>query len=509
MVKWSGIQNSLEEAQSDVLLLLDCCSSGTANTGDGYGTTELIAACGFNDVANGVGPHSFTHALTTELRLLSSHPKFTAAVLYNRVLCRIQNWMPAGRELQKAPLHIVLTQNIALPSSIQLSVKPRSIVPTISPIQSTGSASSASLSTNAMADSGERSSPSSISSLLSTEQQFPRILLSVRLKEDLSSDLSTDLFADWLRMMPIVANSVTIEAGFGSFSTLVLVAIQTPMWVCLERHAAISLVGITREKLGINERSITNSLKRKSIENNSYSPLKAKPQRPARSESFENIHQAPEIGHWKIDEEKSLTHGKDNVRLTVCQEMSAEKEELIQDVEMFCRKVESMTGTGKNLHGNWGLQAKDGETRGARRLSRGRNRTSTAPLLPLGMSRTKKDLMNHLKMDAETFALMDKEAERIYKWLTSEKRHLKNYIHKSARYDWNDFLETSKDQAMKAIAKSGSERTAYYWNLGEPLADSPNWIAKWFLCRRFPYRDQRNPYQLGVYGFVKQPESWV
>ncbi|TGO66149.1 hypothetical protein BOTNAR_0067g00270 [Botryotinia narcissicola] len=48
MVKWGGIQNSLEEAKSDVLLLLDCCSSGTANTGEEYGTTELIAACGFN-----------------------------------------------------------------------------------------------------------------------------------------------------------------------------------------------------------------------------------------------------------------------------------------------------------------------------------------------------------------------------------------------------------------------------------------------------------------------------
>ncbi|KAF7912340.1 uncharacterized protein EAF01_001361 [Botrytis porri] len=125
MVKWGGIQNSLEEAQSDVLLLIDCCSSGTANTGNGYGTTELIAACGFNNVVNGVGRHSFTYALTTELRLLSSYPKFTAAVLYNRILCRIQNWMPEGRELQKAPLHVVLTQNTTLLSSIQLSVKPK------------------------------------------------------------------------------------------------------------------------------------------------------------------------------------------------------------------------------------------------------------------------------------------------------------------------------------------------------------------------------------------------
>ncbi|CAD6455846.1 f1bd9be6-cf96-4a2d-89f7-7bd11e19cc14 [Sclerotinia trifoliorum] len=50
---------------------------------------------------------------------------------------------------------------------------------------------------------------------------------------------------------------------------------------------------------------------------------------------------------------------------------------------------------------------------------------------------------------------------------SSEKSHTQ-----LAPYDWNDFLETSKDQATKTIAKSGLERTAYYWNLKEPMADS-------------------------------------
>ncbi|KAF7942886.1 uncharacterized protein EAE97_006340 [Botrytis byssoidea] len=91
MVKWGGIQNSLKEAQPDVLLLLNCCSSGTANIGVGHETTEFIAACGFNNLASGVGPDSCTYALTIELRLLSLYPKFTAAMLSNGIPCRIQN----------------------------------------------------------------------------------------------------------------------------------------------------------------------------------------------------------------------------------------------------------------------------------------------------------------------------------------------------------------------------------------------------------------------------------
>src|SRR3954470_24394412 len=73
-VKWSGIQNVLEESQSDVLILLDCCNAGTANTNEGEGVTELISACAFNSRTNGVGPYSFTNALVIELQDLSRRP---------------------------------------------------------------------------------------------------------------------------------------------------------------------------------------------------------------------------------------------------------------------------------------------------------------------------------------------------------------------------------------------------------------------------------------------------
>ena len=75
-MQWSGIQVLLEQAESDVLILLDCCAAGTANAGGGSGVTELIAACAFNATANGVGPHSFTNALVIELTELSRKPSF-------------------------------------------------------------------------------------------------------------------------------------------------------------------------------------------------------------------------------------------------------------------------------------------------------------------------------------------------------------------------------------------------------------------------------------------------
>ncbi|KAE9379701.1 hypothetical protein N431DRAFT_553822 [Stipitochalara longipes BDJ] len=77
IVKWSGIQTVLEEAPCDVLILLDCCASGVANTCEGNGVNEVISACAYNAIANGVGPYSFTSALVIELRRLSKKAVFS------------------------------------------------------------------------------------------------------------------------------------------------------------------------------------------------------------------------------------------------------------------------------------------------------------------------------------------------------------------------------------------------------------------------------------------------
>ncbi|KAK0106231.1 hypothetical protein ONS96_003873 [Cadophora gregata f. sp. sojae] len=285
-VKWNGIQHALEEAESDVLLLLDCCASGTApgslDGGHGHGVTELIAACGFNANANPVGPDSFTRALITELSLLSRTPSFTIATLYSRILCRFQNWMPSGREVQKAPLHVVLTRNEKLPRGIQLCprkqqkttkhssskshapasqaparrIQPprvtkrrRAAYPIREPARHSNrfSTSTSSLESIAGGPSSLQSGESSMSSVSSEPDAYPRVAITIRLQETLSqSDLSVDLFSEWLRMMPVLAQSVKVEAGFASFSTLLLVSLPVAMWCYLPANPAISVAGIIK-----------------------------------------------------------------------------------------------------------------------------------------------------------------------------------------------------------------------------------------------------------------------
>jgi len=94
MVKWGAIQSFLEESPSDALILLDCCASGTVNTSEGVGITELISACAWNETANGVGPYSLTSALVIELRRLSRKTSFSVGELYRNIFMRIQNRIP-------------------------------------------------------------------------------------------------------------------------------------------------------------------------------------------------------------------------------------------------------------------------------------------------------------------------------------------------------------------------------------------------------------------------------
>jgi len=85
-----------------------------------------------------------------------------------------------------------------------------------------------------------------------------------------------------------------------------------------------------------------------------------------------------------------------------------------------------------------------------------------------------------------------KETDVVYKWLTSEKYHLKENCKRKPPFDWSDIKEGSKDEAMRRIAQSGNPHTQWYWDLATATDDCPNWIARWFLYHKFRYRDGRN-----------------
>jgi hypothetical protein len=249
----------LEEAQSDVLILLDCCAGGAVNTLEGNGVTELIAACGYNAIANGVGQYSFTNALILELLELSNKPSFSVSYLYNNIFTRIQGRMPEdGRERHPPPIHLVLTQESQLPRSIQLSKCSNSVEefelearemnstaegerPDREDIASPGPLSVAGSLHSQVVDSLQNSIPAPPSTMVT---MVPRLAFAIRLSDTLRpSQLRTDLFLEWLRSVPTIAKEVKVEAVFGSFSSLVILSIPVALSAFLQRNRAIISLG--------------------------------------------------------------------------------------------------------------------------------------------------------------------------------------------------------------------------------------------------------------------------
>ncbi|KAK0108101.1 hypothetical protein ONS95_002922 [Cadophora gregata] len=285
IVKWGGIQTILEEAPNDVLILLDCCASGTANASEGNGVNELISACAFNETANGVGPFSFTSALVTELRLLGNRPSFSVGELYKKIFFRTQCRMPeelyadgTERERHPAPIHLVLTQGGPVPRSIQLPAKvgPQRQVLTTSSWQpplswgyngsnfgSFDSGTSVSANSRHSSVSGPSINQDSVSTMgtsVTTDpiqgisealkhQRGPRLLFAVRMRDTFQpGEDMVELFAEWMRCIPTIADEVNVEASFDSYSTIVIISLPVSVAAYLPQDPSIISLGpITSE----------------------------------------------------------------------------------------------------------------------------------------------------------------------------------------------------------------------------------------------------------------------
>jgi hypothetical protein len=118
----------VEESDSDVLLLYDCCHSavsgivptGGSRLGKGW-VIEVIATCGFEAVAAEVDEHSFTRAVTHTLIVLSRDKPFSVAQLHARTLSKLKCWSPElkrrldgeyvyERQLRRTPIYSILSE---------------------------------------------------------------------------------------------------------------------------------------------------------------------------------------------------------------------------------------------------------------------------------------------------------------------------------------------------------------------------------------------------------------
>lgn len=249
----------LEQANADVLILLDCCAAAASSTAEvGSGVTELVAACGFETTAPGAGEHSFTRSLIDELKGWSPGPPLSIVRLHCEVLSRIKYWKPRygrtadHREHRKAPVYIALA-NQGKPRSIELTPFARRNI--TSPEQPFATCQS-SLSPSSEEDTemagylNSVSPNSSHSSLGNPEKRValkcPRVLISVALEED--QYLKCNAWIDWLKSVPAIAKSAHIEGIYESDSTLLLLTLPIETWDLLPKDLAVKFISFVKSR---------------------------------------------------------------------------------------------------------------------------------------------------------------------------------------------------------------------------------------------------------------------
>ncbi|KAL8920844.1 MAG: hypothetical protein Q9208_006016 [Pyrenodesmia sp. 3 TL-2023] len=262
-VQWSSIQITLGQADSDVLILLDCCAAASSAGSPSKGHTEVIGACGFETGTPGVGDHSFTRSLIEELRYYGGDSRpISTAFLYSKILTRAKDsWNPrfernAKNELRRTPVHTHLADR-SKQRCIELTPVrslPQSGFPLgLATSTSQGSSAVHSSATSTlpsedvdMSDPAD-SSPSSLSQTSIESQQLPpRVLISVALEQE--QILSSEDWIDWLKSFPALARWIHLESAYKSDSNLLLFSLPVALWDMLPKDPAVSFVSFVRSR---------------------------------------------------------------------------------------------------------------------------------------------------------------------------------------------------------------------------------------------------------------------
>lgn len=186
-IRWSGIQQILEEARSDTLIIMDAAYYPSSKMVRQKGVLELIAASSSEDYFDVLDRNSFTRTLADQLRTRAAQrfPNFlTAAELHSKLLS-VYPKIIRDKHPEKglaigfpSPLHIQISGNSRLPSI------------TLSP-------------------------PQPSRTIYSPENHHgPQLTLSMRLTEEV---LNLENWAEWLRMMPEGIKDVKVEGPYTTF----------------------------------------------------------------------------------------------------------------------------------------------------------------------------------------------------------------------------------------------------------------------------------------------------
>lgn len=244
-LKWDGVRCLFEDAQSEILLLIDSCAVRDAALAGSHGAKQAIAAYTPDQSSLEPGPRSFTASLAEALHRLSTGRPFGVQRLYDELvaqrqqeaaqaLARLTNGAAKSVEApEKSPVFLTLTaakgHGIVLvpldPKGARLQSPPQS-----------AEADTQSLWKGARED--RPVAPEEVTDLIFDEA---RVLVCTTFVGDASSDMA--YFNQWLHNMPPIASKITVEGMFLGPPTMLLISMPHAIWNIVQHDKVCCFLG--------------------------------------------------------------------------------------------------------------------------------------------------------------------------------------------------------------------------------------------------------------------------
>ncbi|KAH8801725.1 hypothetical protein F5884DRAFT_525870 [Xylogone sp. PMI_703] len=230
-LKWEGIKCLFEDAQSDILLLLDTCAIADAPTAGSHGVKQAIAAYGPEHANREPGSPSFTLSLIDALNKLGTGRPFSIQKLHEEIISLrhnkslqhtgITNGNGTARAVsvpERLPVCFTLTPGSL--QSISLSPLGRQQVGT-SPLESPDQDGQ-----------GSRlpDEQRAISAPANPDLTFDevRALVCTTFLGEPSHDMTS--FKQWLQNTPVAASKIAVEGMFHGPPTILLISMPIAVW---------------------------------------------------------------------------------------------------------------------------------------------------------------------------------------------------------------------------------------------------------------------------------------
>ncbi|RMJ14135.1 hypothetical protein BHE90_013621 [Fusarium euwallaceae] len=183
-IRWGGIQQTLEEARADTLIIMDAAYYPSSRMVRQQGVLELLAASVSEEHFYGLDRCAFTRALAEQLRVRAARLSPLSAAelhanLFSHYAKMVQDKNPEQEVVTSfpSPLHMMMSGNSRLPSIF------------LSPVY--------------------QNSP--MRSSFSSYENSPQLHLSIRLDDD---NVNLESWNEWLRLMPEGIKDIKVEGPF-------------------------------------------------------------------------------------------------------------------------------------------------------------------------------------------------------------------------------------------------------------------------------------------------------